>query len=265
LTFANNNADGDEIVEGREYLEALIEYADGLVNHRIEPHTVLQTNLPEILGVNTSGRNRLRQALYESLSRRGDDDIPPEFFKMFGEELSELTIVNQNKNTIYGIMRAVLKKRNVEGLLWFERLISINALSLKEGPLAENYEEIENYTRAAWQQNLNDEASPVLQRIANALELNNPEDIVNGYEKLLEKLVHVRDYMAHPALLRMKAERSFFSLPVIEDEPSDINSYRSALEDLGALKVKDEESLMKGIREVLDKIIVKAIDERDRP
>jgi hypothetical protein len=164
---------------GDAYQDALVEHGKSVIGGGRLPEYLFDhwQKLPRVL--RSHARKMLRARLCEA-AEAVDGKVTQGFFDLYGKEISDPVILRDDGKMVSHLFTPLLKSRNVAGLRWIAGVFAANPDLLDEYDPKYAVDDFRDRLRTALADRADDEAYPLIQHIARAVGVTEPEDIEGG-------------------------------------------------------------------------------------
>lgn len=114
-----------------DYQDALAEHGNLVISGDSTPSALKPSWSLLLKPLSPSARGVLRRKLYDGASR-ADGEIDESFFDLYGEEIADQDLLQQNSQAAYRLFTPLLNRRNVRGLRWLAALLEANPAVLDQ-------------------------------------------------------------------------------------------------------------------------------------
>ena len=116
------------------YQDALVNYANTLLSGSREPSQQLIAKRGVVFSpLSQSSRNLLRDRLRDAVIEKGVQSADG-FFQMFGDEISEPSLLKDRNDIVAKLFSAVVRERVVSGVAWLHRILERDPTLLEASP-----------------------------------------------------------------------------------------------------------------------------------
>jgi hypothetical protein len=253
-SLAFNASYADSVLDEEAYANALARYAKDILGGD-EPGAA-RVGLLRLVPDVRPPRGQLRRRLFEMFYSRGRGKNTNLFHELFGGEIVDPEVIVEQQADVPTLLRGLLDEEGAD--LWlfaFAEVFRTHDESLLSRLDPKVVEKLEGGVIRA--RNKGDKRTAV-RALVNSLKLNDPEEIVRAYEKIIRRWVQIvrqetTDTYAVGALKKTRESGKLFHL--IERRSDKAAMYRKQLQQLAWARVKDEGFLQDGLTRVLKEVI----------